>query len=130
MLKRCSFSYIFSLNMAAPIIFKFSIFRYFQKAVQNRCIFIECTQFGALHRQSVLVTTICSPPSLDKLNPLYLQNVTNRAQFYLYGPPLIYYKTKKYTINKNIHYFDKKCFDRTARQRDVLTMSPKIDCQI
>ena len=95
--------------MAAPILFKgtLSIFQYFQKFMQNRCTFRECTKFGALHHKSVLVTTLCSPPSPGKSNPLYLQNVAKCTNDYLYGPPYIYYKNKKYTINKYILYFDK-----------------------
>ena len=66
--------------MAAPILFKgstLSIFQYFQISVQNRCTFREHTEFGAPHRKLVLVTTLCSPPSPGKSNPLYLQNVAN-----------------------------------------------------
>ena len=110
--------------MAAPILFKFSIFQYFQKSVQNRCTFIECTEFGALHQKLVLATTLCSPPPLGKLNPLYLQNVANHAQFYLYGPPEIYYKTKKYTIKKDILYFDISALTRLYKSSKIHQNSP------
>ena len=44
---RCTFSYIFSFNMATPILFQVSTlsnFQYFQKWVQNRYTFRECTE--------------------------------------------------------------------------------------